>query len=230
MGHKIEEIEALIKAAHAGHEAKTPVSAASTPKEERKDVAVLQKQLDDLQKEKQAKIFEHQSHMNAYLAQQSQILTGEWIAKKKAQLLKKRIKEAGAIKADKEKCEKLIEDCEKIAEQFSQINSAEETKKVVSTDPPKSAKEKKKKKKKKKKAETLIGALGLDTLREQFEYFSISAPKKKEDLPAAIHQLNSKLGEIKSRRLTEVIGEEENTTPNASESLSTSSLSLSSEH
>ena len=226
----MEETEKFIKTVHQGASGSVSKSAAAEgAKEERKDVAMLEKQLSDLQKAKKENVAEFDMEMQLYMEQQSQIRTGEWIANRKALLLKKRSKEAATIKMEKEKCEKLIGNCQKIAQQFNEICAPEEDKKAITPglEQSQSAKEKKKKKKKKKKAETLIGALGLDTLREEFEYFSISSPKKKEDLGSALTQLQLKLNEINNRPLTETLGI--GTADIDNDSLSVSSLSFTSE-
>ncbi len=219
---RMGELESIMKQAQG-----IPTAAANHVKEERKDIAILKKQLEEAKKEKVSIRLDFESDMDAYIDQQSEIKTAEWIAKEKTLLCKIRTKEAASNKSEQEKCEKLMEDCKVIAQKYSSINApllddslAEPESKAKDKE-----KAKRKKRRKRRKEETLIGALGLDMLREQFEYFSISPPKCKEDLSQAMTSLQLKLTEIQHRPLTETIGS--GAADYDSDSLSVSSLSLS---
>ena len=170
--------------------------------EYRKDILILKKQLESLKEEVKIRSENYEINMKKYIDQQSLILTSDWMVKQREKLIKRRLKEGISIKNDKERCEKLINDCFKIAQEFCKIAKSE-GEEIKSS---KSANEKKKKKKKKKKAEILIKALGLDALSEHFKYFSLTPPKDQKDLEESISLLKTKLSEINNRKLTEIIG------------------------
>eukprot|EP00826_Nyctotherus_ovalis_P036787 TRINITY_DN3292_c0_g1_i5.p1 TRINITY_DN3292_c0_g1~~TRINITY_DN3292_c0_g1_i5.p1 ORF type:complete len:290 (-),score=83.46 TRINITY_DN3292_c0_g1_i5:47-916(-) len=171
--------------------------------EERKDVLHLKRKLVDLENQRQEVRKELETVVKNYMDQQSQILTRKWIKKQKKRLLKWRSKETAEIKANKDRCERLLTDCRTLLEKFSKLKTDKTDPNLLIGFP---GKEKKKKKPKK---DILIGALKLEGLREQFEYFCISPPDNEEDLELAIPQLEEKLREVLCTPLTEVAGVEE---------------------
>lgn len=167
----------------------------------------MKEQLEELIKEKQKLKVEYDNSVKEYIEQQSLILTIEWIEKQKEKLIKRRAKEAAIIKMDKDRCEKLMGDCLNIAQEYKKVYSpecVEEDKESAVNQT--STNKKKKSKKRKKKKEIIIGAVALDALAENFKYFSIPPPKKKEDLEKSIKLLDDKLKEINNKKLTETIG------------------------
>jgi len=148
---------------------------------------------------------DYNNSIKEYMDQQNLILTSDWIEKQKEKLLKRRAKEAAIIKMDKDKCEKLIDDCLRIEQEYRKISLPEENKEIAHVQ---TNNKKKKSKKRKKKKEMIIGAVALDALAEQFKYFSLPPPKKKEDLEKSITQLKERLNEINNKKLTETIGTE----------------------
>lgn len=199
----MSEVESLIANAHQDYPSN---NSKEEDKEERKDIVYLKKQLEELIKEKQELKAEYNNKIKEYIEQQSQVLTCDWIEKQKEKLLKRRAKETALIKVDREKCEKLIDGCLKIAREYKQVCSPEEDKGPPLSQAASQTTNKKKSRKRKKKKEVLIGAVALDVLAESFKYFSIAPPKKKEDLEKSIEQLRAKLNEINGRKLTETIG------------------------
>eukprot|EP00826_Nyctotherus_ovalis_P005348 TRINITY_DN11206_c0_g1_i4.p1 TRINITY_DN11206_c0_g1~~TRINITY_DN11206_c0_g1_i4.p1 ORF type:complete len:219 (+),score=66.09 TRINITY_DN11206_c0_g1_i4:721-1377(+) len=160
----------------------------NTDKEERKDIANLRRELHELEEKKRVRKAEWEAEVREYTKQQRQILTREWILRQKRKLLKRRVKEAAAIRAEKEQCEKLIKSCYLI---LKSVN--------VSGDYVLKFQSAKRKKKKRKEP------LGLDKLKDQFECLSISAPEGIQDLEECIVQLKERLSEINARPLTETL-------------------------
>jgi hypothetical protein len=157
-------------------------------KEERKDVANLRRQLNELEAIKKERKAEWKADQETYIEQQSKIMKREWILKQKKKLLKIRTKEAAAINAKREQYEKLIKSCYLI---LKSVNVAGDY--VLKFQASKSKKRKRKE-------------ITLDELRDQFESLSISPPEEVEDIEERITQLQEKLEEISSRPLTEVLG------------------------
>lgn len=157
-------------------------------KEERKDIANLERELHELKEKKRARKAEWEAEVREYTEQQRTILTREWILKQKRKLLRRRAKEAAAIRAEKAQCERLIKNCYLV---LKNVNvSGDYVLKFLSV-----------KSKKKKKKEPL----GLDELKDQFECLSISAPEGVQDLEECIVQLKERLGEVSARPLSETL-------------------------